>query len=93
MVIRVDVLVVALVGDFINCLRPDNLQNSRYLFVSDDTLFAPFVMFLFSSPNVEPFTYTFLFRSPIIWHYSINILNEFKLFDSISRKLVWSGGV
>ena len=48
-------LVVTLVGDFIDCVRPKVLQNSRYLFVSDDTLFWPFIMFLFSSPNFEPF--------------------------------------
>ena len=49
---RVDVLGVALVGDFINCLRPKVLQSSIYFFVSDDTLYALFIMFLFSSPNV-----------------------------------------
>ena len=46
-----DVLGVTLVGDFINCLRPKVLQNSRYFFVFDDT----FIVFLFYSPNIEPF--------------------------------------
>ena len=46
---------VTLVGDFINCLRPKVLQNSKYLFVSDDTLLAPFIMFLLSPPNFEQF--------------------------------------
>ena len=33
--IRVDVLNVTLVGDFIDCLRGKVLQDSRYFFVSD----------------------------------------------------------
>ena len=45
--IRVDVLGVTLVGEFIICLRPKVLQNSRYFFASDDILFASFIMFLF----------------------------------------------
>ena len=53
--IRMDVLGSTLVDEFINSLRPKDLQNSRYFFVSDDTLFAPFIMFMFSSPNIEPF--------------------------------------
>ena len=44
---------VTLVGDFTNCLKLKVLQNSRFLFVSDNTLFAPFNMILFSSPNIE----------------------------------------
>ena len=56
-VIHVDVLGVTLASDFINCLRPKVL-----FFVSDEILFAPF-MFLFYSPNVEPFWYKFIFRS------------------------------
>ena len=46
--IRVDVLGVTLVGDFINCLRLKVLQNSKCFFISDDTSFAPFIMFFFS---------------------------------------------
>ena len=76
--IRVDVLGVTLVGDFINCLRPKVLQNYRHFFVSDDTLFTPFIIFLFFSPNAEPLWYKFL-------------LSKFRLFDSISRNIVWSG--
>ena len=93
--IRVDVLGVTVVGDLINCLRPKVLQNlnSRYFFVSDDILFALFIMFLFSCPNVEPFWYKFIFRSPRICYSSLNILSEFKLSDSISRNLVWFGGL
>ena len=83
-----DVLGVTLVGEFINCSRSKVLQNSRYFFLSDDTLFTPFVMFVFSSPNVEPFCYKFIFRSPRICYSLLNILREFRLFDSISRKLV-----
>ena len=78
---------------FIDFLRPKVLQNSRYFFVSDDTLFAPFIMFFLSSPNVEPFWCKFLFRSPSICHASLNILSEFKLSNSISGNLVWSGGL
>ena len=85
--IRVDVLGVTLVGDFINCLRPKVLQNSRYFFVFDDT----FIVFLFYSPNIEPFWYKFILRSPSMYHSSLNILSEFELFDSISRNLVWAG--
>ena len=40
--VRVDVLGVTLVGNFIICLRSKVLQNSRYFFVSDDVLFASF---------------------------------------------------
>ena len=87
--IRVDVLGVTLVGDFINSLRPKVLQNSRYFFVLDDT----FTTFLFSSPNIEPFWYKFIFRSPSICHFPLNILSEFELFDSIFRNLVWSEGL
>ena len=91
--IRIDVLGVTLVGEFINCSRSKVLQNSRYYFVSDDTLFTPFVMFLFSSPNVELFWYKFIFRSPTICYSSLNILREFRLFDSIYRNFVWSAGL
>ena len=90
--IRVDVLGVTLVGDFINCLRPKVLQNSRYIFCFR-WYFLPSIMFLFFSPNVEPFWYMFIFRSPRICHSLLNILRVFKLFESISRNLVWSGGL
>ena len=65
--IRVDILGVTLVADFINCLRPKVLQNSRYFIVLYDILFAPFIMFLLFSPNIEPFWYKFIFRSPKYW--------------------------
>ena len=52
---RVDELGLTLAGDCIICLRPKVLQNSRYFFVSDDILFASFIIFLSSSPNIEPF--------------------------------------
>ena len=91
--IRVNVLGVALVGDFINCLTPKVLQNSKYFFALHDTLFAPFLMFLFSSPHNEPLWCKFIFRSPRICYSSLSILSEFKLCDSISRNLVWSGGL
>ena len=44
--IRVDVIGMTLVGDFINCLRPKFLQNSRYFFVSDDTLLCSYFLLL-----------------------------------------------
>ena len=95
--IRVNVLVVSLVSDFIICLRPKLLKNYRYFFVSDDILFATFLMFSFSSPNInpniKPFWYKFIFRSPGICHSWLNILIEIKLSDSISRNLVWAGGL
>ena len=91
--ISADELDLTLVSDFINSLTPKVLQNYRYFFVSDDTLFAPLIMFLFCSPNVEPVWYKFIIRSTSICHSSLNILSEFKLSDSIHRNLVWSGGL
>ena len=91
--ISVDELDLTLVSDFISSLTPKVLQNYRYFFVSDDTLFAHFIVFLFSSPNVEPFWYKFIIRSTSICNSSLNILSEFKLSDSIRRNLVSSGGL
>ena len=79
--IRVDVLGVTQVGDFINYLRPKVLQNSRYFFVSDDILLALFIMFLFSCPNVEPFWYKFIFRSPRICNFSVQMALNLELTD------------
>ena len=90
--IREGVLGVTLVSWFY-CLQLKVLQNSRYFFVSNDTLFVLFIMFLFSSPNVEPLWYKFIFRSPRIRHSSLDILSKFRLFGSISRNLLWSGGL
>ena len=47
--IRVDVLGVTLVGDFINCLRPKVLQNSRYLFFKWYFICAFYYVLIFSS--------------------------------------------
>ena len=74
---------------FIDSLRPKVLQNSRYFFCFR----WHFIMFFLSSPNVEPFWCKFIFRSPSICHSSLNILSEFKLSNSISGNLVWSGGL
>ena len=47
---------MTLVGDLVIPLRPKVLQNYIYIFVSDDFLVESFIMFFFSSPNIEPFT-------------------------------------
>ena len=41
--VRVDVLGVTLVGDFINCLRPKVLQNPRYFLVQMILYLPPFL--------------------------------------------------
>ena len=71
---------VTVVGDFIICLRPKVLPNSRYfLFQIFYILFASSIMLLFSSPNIGPFWYKFVIRYPSIFHSSLNILSEFQL--------------
>ena len=87
--IRVDMLAVTIVGDFINCLRPKVLQNSRYIFVLNDILFASLIMYFFSCLNVEPFWCKFIFRSleyailRLTYWVSLNCLTVFleTLFD------------
>ena len=75
-----DVLSVTLVGDFVNFLRPNVLQNSRYFFVSYilylHILLCPY--FLFNHADIS------LYSEPL----EMPFFSKFKLSDSILRNLV-----
>ena len=53
-------------GLFAICFNPKVFSNSKYFFDFEEILFLPFIVFLFSSLNVTPFSYTLLI-SPSIW--------------------------
>ena len=88
-------LSVTLVGDFIICLNPKVLQNSKYFFASSEVLSVHLTMFLLFSLTNVLFSHKLIFKFPSICHSSFKIFTVFNLSDSdsVSRNLNCSGGL
>ena len=89
--IRVEVLQVTRVGDFISCFKPCIVQNWWQFLISLERNFEEIVLSLWTMYLL--FWYMFILKSPRIYDSLVFVSCLSKFAFIISRKLLWLGSL
>lgn len=84
---------VTLIGPFLFLSFERFFKIINIFSIQEVILFLRFIMSIFYSWTIVPFSYMFIFICSSICHFLLNISTLLQLFDNVFRNFNWTGGL